>query len=118
MARKTASPGADKTPRRRPKARTSEARERELIALAMDQAEQQLRNGTASSQVIVHFLKLGSSRERIEQEMLEKKSENLDAKTDSIRASARIEELYGEAISAMREYNGLSDDGEDIRGLE
>lgn len=89
-----------------------------MIALAMDQAEKQLREGTASSQVIVHFLKLGSSRERIEQEMLNKKSENLDAKTDSIRASARIEELYGAAIAAMREYNGVTDDGEDIRGLD
>lgn len=99
-----------KKPRRRRRARTPEERENELIALSMDLAEEQLRNGTASSAVIAHFLKLGSTREREELNMLRRKSENLEAKTESIRQSGRIEELYNEAMAAMKEYKGIGSD--------
>jgi hypothetical protein len=69
-------------------------------------AEQQILAGTASSQVITHYLKLGSSREKLEQERLEKENELLDARREALAAQGRIEELYGEALNAMRLYSG------------
>lgn len=91
---------------------TPEARENQLIYLATDLAEQQLRDGTASSQVITHYLKLGTTKERIEKEILEKQKELITAKTEALQSAKRIEELYANAISAMRRYsgNGESDD--------
>lgn len=86
--------------------RTPEARENQMIALAINLAEKQLRDGTASSQVITHYLKLGSCRAKIEQEMLERQNELLAAKTDALRSAARVEELYSEALDAMRSYSG------------
>lgn len=85
---------------------TPEARENQLIYLATDLAEKQLKDGTASSQVITHYLKLGSTKERIEKEILEKQKELIAAKTESLQSSKRIEELYSKAIAAMRRYNG------------
>lgn len=92
--------------KRLPPATTPEARENQLISLAVDLAETQLSNGTASSQVITHFLKLGSSRDRIERENLKEKNKLLKAQTESIRSEKRVEELYEEALSAMRSYSG------------
>lgn len=83
-----------------------EVRENQLISLAVDLAEKQLREGTASSQVITHYLKLGSTKEKIEKEILEKQKELLEAKTQSIQSAARVEELYSEALNAMRRYSG------------
>lgn len=94
---------------------TPEARENQLIYLATDLAEQQLKDGTASSQVITHYLKLGTTKERIEKEILEKQKELITAKTEALQSAKRIEELYAEAISAMRKYSGHgeSDDEEE-----
>lgn len=92
--------------KRMPPATTPEARENQLISLAVDLAEKQLSNGTASSQVITHFLKLGSSRDRIERENLKEKNKLLKAQTESIRSEKRVEELYEEALNAMRSYSG------------
>lgn len=89
---------------------TPEARENQLIYLATDLAEQQLRDGTASSQVITHYLKLGSTKERIEKEILEKQKELITAKTESLQSAKRIEELYTNAIAAMRRYSGHGGD--------
>ena len=85
---------------------TPEARENQMIALAIDLAEKQLMEGTASSQVITHYLKLGSTKERLEKEMMEKQKELIEAKTKNLQSAERIEELYKEAMNAMREYNG------------
>lgn len=85
-------------------ATTPEARENQLIALAVDLAEKQLLEGTASSQVITHYLKLGSSKERIEREILEKQKELIAAKTEALQSAKRIEELYDDAIKAMKSY--------------
>ena len=85
---------------------TPEAQEQINIALAVKQAEEQLRNGTAPTQVIVHYLKLASSRELLEQESIRKKNEMMEAKTEAIKADKRQEELYAQAIEAMRVYNG------------
>ena len=88
-------------------ARTPEARENQLIALAIDQAEKQLREGTASSQVITHFLKLGSSRERMEKELLEEKTQ---AKTEVLESGKRMTELFEQAMDALRGYRGDTDE--------
>lgn len=91
-----------------------EDRENQLIALAVDLAEKQLAEGTASSQVITHYLKLGSTKERIEKEILEKQKELIQAKTDALHSAKRVEELYANALSAMRIYHGEeSSDPED-----
>ena len=85
---------------------TPEARENQLISLAVDLAEKQLREGTASSQVITHYLKLGSTKEKLEKEILEKQKELIEAKTQSLQSAKRIEELYENALEAMRRYSG------------
>ena len=108
---------ADKKRRGRP-ATTPIERENQLISLASDLAERQLTNGTASSQVITHFLKLASTRERLEQEKLQRENLLLAAKVDAINSSRRIEELYETALNAMRQYSGqpleyLGDDEDD-----
>jgi hypothetical protein len=77
-----------------------------MVSLATDLAEQQIREGTASSQVITHFLKLGSTRERLEQERLEHENELTQVKIEAIESQKRVEELYMEALTAMRTYAG------------
>jgi len=90
----------------RPPATTPESRENQLIAAAVDLAEQQIRTGKASSQVITHYLKLGTTRERLEQDKLRGENELLKAKVESLSSSARIEQLYKDALTAMRTYAG------------
>jgi hypothetical protein len=101
--------------RRRPPATTPEARENQMIALAVDLAEKQLLEGTASSQVISHYLKLGSTKEKLEKEILEKQKELITAKTEAIQSGKRVEELYKNALDAMRSYSGRggTDENED-----
>ena len=91
-------------------ASTPEAREQQLIALAVDLAEEQLIEGTASSQVISHFLKLGSIRAQIEKELLEKQRDLAAAKAESIKSGARMEELYLNAVNAMKSYSGQEEE--------
>jgi hypothetical protein len=92
--------------RRRPPATTPEARENQLIALAVDLAEKQLSEGTASSQVISHYLRLGSTKERLEKEILQSQKILIQAKTESLQSAKKIEELYTNALDAMRTYSG------------
>ena len=94
---------------RRP-ARTPEGRENQLINLAVDLAEKQLTEGTASSQVMTHYLKLGSTREKLEREKLERENELLKVKVESLQSGKRIEEAYEAAIQAMRRYSGNYDE--------
>lgn len=89
--------------RRRP-ATTPEGRENQLVSAAIDLAERQIGDGTASAQVLTHYLKLGSTRERLEQERLRNENELLRAKVDQLASAARVEELYAEAIKAMSTY--------------
>mgnify|MGYP007012595742 CR=1 FL=1 len=89
---------------------TQEARETQLISLAMDLAEQRLRDGTASAQEITYYLRLGSQRDRLEREMLEEKNKLLNAKTEMIKSAERTEQLYAEAIKAFRIYEGEGDE--------
>lgn len=81
-----------------------ESRENQLINHAINLAEKQLIEGTASSQVIVHYLKLGTQRERIERDILAKQAKLITAKTDSIETAKTTEELYNKAIDAMKSY--------------
>ena len=89
---------------------TPEARENQLIALAVDLAAKQLQEGTASSQVITHYLKLGSTKERLEKEKLEAENQLLKAKTEQLQSMKKQEELFEEAIKAMRRYSGNGSD--------
>lgn len=115
MPRKKISAGEAEPPRTLRPAITEEGRENQLIALAIDQAEKQLLEGTASSQVLVHFLKLATTKERLEKEIMEKQKELLVAKTEAIQASKASEEMYAKAIAAMRKYSGHGDESyEDI----
>ena len=105
MRRGKESPSGEVPTRRKP-ASTPDARESQMIELADQLAERQLREGTASAQVITHYLKLGSSRERLEQGKLVLETELVKAKTEAIAGQARQEELFAEAIKAMRAYQG------------
>lgn len=101
---------ASKEPRKsrkvRQPARTPEARENQLILMATELAEEQLANGTASSQVITHYLKLGTTREALEQQKLARENELLKAKAEHIQSAKRVEEMYEEALKAMKNYSG------------
>ena len=94
-------------------ATTPEGRENQLISLAMDLAEKQLVEGTASAQVISHYLKLGSTRELMEQERLLRENELLTAKVENLASNKRVEELYEEALRAMRDYSGQYEESYD-----
>lgn len=95
---------------------TPEARENQLISLAVDLAEERLLNGTASSQMIVHFLKLGSTKERLEKEILQEQKDLIKAKTKNIQSAEHSEELYRDALNAFRGYSGQGaiEDVEDL----
>lgn len=97
-------------PKKRPPAMTPEARENQLIAAAVDLAEQQLRDGTASPSVITHFLKLASTKQQLEVEKLKSETEFLRAKAEAVQSNQRAEELYTEAIAAMKRYSGIDED--------
>jgi hypothetical protein len=92
---------------RRRAATTPEQREMQLANAAYDLAEEQIENGTASSQVITHFLKAGSMRERLEQEKMRHEVELMEVKKEHMAGQQRIEELFSDAINAFRGYAGL-----------
>lgn len=96
--------------RRMRPATTAEGRENQMCALAIDLAEKQLREGTASSQVITHYLKVASTKDKLEKEILLKQIELLKAKTEALQSSQRVEELYANAIDAMKDYSGHNTD--------
>lgn len=97
-------------PKKRPPGKTPEAIENYLISLAMSLVESRLLKGTASSQETTHFLKLGSSKERVEKEILEKQKDFLTAKTESLQSAKTSEKLYKDAIAAFRSYSGMGED--------
>lgn len=105
-------------PSRRRTATTPEGRESQMISLAERLAEEQLQDGSASAQVITHYLKLGSTRERLEQQRLVGEVELQKAKIESMASHQRMEELYAKAINAMRSYGGNNteepEDEEDV----
>lgn len=117
MAAKRNSASEDPMPQRRSRpATTLDAREQQLVAKAVDLAEKQIEDGTASAQVITHFLRLGTTRERLEQEKLRRENLLLEGRTEQLASQGRIEELYKSALNSMRDYGGhdpLPDDDDD-----
>ena len=111
MSKKNVKESSEPIKKMRP-ALTPEARENQLISLAVDLAERQLLEGTASSQVITHYLKLGSTKERLEKEKLIEENKLLRAKTENLQSMKRVEELYTEALNAMRNYAGQGESDE------
>lgn len=101
------------TKRRRPPALSPEAREDQLVAAAIDLAEEKLLDGTASTQLICHYLKLGTEKSKLEAEKLRHENQLLEAKTDAIKSAQRSEEVYAKALDAMRMYRGESSDDSD-----
>lgn len=91
-------------------ATSMEARENELISLAYDAAEKRIREGTATSQEIVHFLKLGSSTDRLQKELMESEMKLKDARIQSLESADHLEKIYSDAIEAMKRYSGHEDD--------
>jgi hypothetical protein len=99
---------------RRPPGTTPEARENQLILAAVDAAEKQILAGTASSQVITHYLKLGSTRERLEQERLRNENDLLRVKVEQLAEQKNMGELYEKALNAMKSYSGQEVVDEDV----
>ena len=92
---------------------TPEGREKQLISLAIDLAEKQMRDGTASAQVITHYLKASSERDRLEQSLINKKMTLIDSQIEAIQSTKKTEELYRNALTAMRNYAGNDPDDSD-----
>jgi len=99
--------------KKRPKApaKTQDANEKQLVHLATKLAEKKMRDGTATSQMIIHYLKMGSVSEELAREKVRNENKLLKAKADALASQKRIEELYSEALSAMREYSGKESNG-------
>lgn len=111
MAKVKVTSSSDSSKPMRP-ALTPEARENQMISLAVDLAERQLLDGTASSQVITHFLKLGTTKAQLEKEKLRSENRLLDAKRDAIKSQEDRKEIYEKALKAMRNYSGNGDPDE------
>lgn len=93
---------------------TSEAREQQLISLAVDCVEERMRTGKASAQEYVHFLKLASTKQQLELEKIRHENELLVAKKEALETSKRTEEMYTKAIEAMRSYAGVIDEQDEV----
>ena len=98
-----------RTTTKRRAAMSPEARENQMISLAVDVAEKQMLEGTASSQVITHFLKLGSRKEQLEREKLENENELLRTRIKALESSEKSEEMYAKVLRAIKEYSGRED---------
>lgn len=109
MAKVKASSSSDSSRKMRP-ALTPEARENQLISLAIDLVEKRLIDGSASSQETTHFLKLATTKAKLEKEILEKQKELITAKTETLQSQKRSEEMFSEAIKALKDYRGQDDD--------
>lgn len=99
---------------RTPPATTPEGREQQLVALAMDASEERILNKTASAQELVYLMKAGSPNAKLERQILQLQAELLVAKTEALQSQKRVEELYSDALKAMRAYSG-ADSNEDNR---
>lgn len=99
-------------------AMTPEDREDELILLATNLAEQRLRDGTASNQLIAEIMRMGTTKERLQKEKLRRENEMLRAKTEAIEAQKHTDEMYQKALDAMRSYAGLGSFGNEFDEYE
>lgn len=96
--------------RKDPPAVTIEARENQMVALAVDEAENRIRSGKASDSLLIHYLKLGTTKNQLEKTKLEAEAELARAKVASIQQQAKTEEMYAEAVKAMRIYTGQGEE--------
>lgn len=113
MAKRVVIKASDNRPNiKSPPVTSDEAREQQLVALAFDLVEQRLRDGTASAQETVHFLKLGSSKEKLERQIREEEKKLVVAKTSAIEAEKDLKVLTEEAIKAIKVYNGQLEEDE------
>lgn len=96
-------------PRSTRPASNPESRENQLVSLAVDLAEKQLREGTASSQVITHYLKLGTTMSRLEREKMKLENNLLEAKANALKSAERLEAVYADALASMKIYSGNGD---------
>jgi len=112
----TKTPGSDKATsvkqlkNRLAPGKTIESRENQIILMAYDLVEERIRKGTATSQEVTHFLKMGSSQAQLEKAKLENENKLLEAKTEALESQKKIEELYAEAIRSMAIYQGRGDE--------
>lgn len=107
------SPQKDSDPvKRRRRVTTTEARERQLIAAAYDEAEKRIAAGKSSDSLLVHFLKLTTEREKLEKDSLRRKNELLKAQVENLASQARSEEVYADALRAMKAYSGQTEQEE------
>jgi hypothetical protein len=113
IERQEEKPKAQRIKRRQAPARTIESREHQIARLAYDLVEEKIRKKTASSQELIYFLKMGSSKDRIERLKLEHETDLLKAKTEAIESQKKIEELYADAIRSMALYQGREVDDEE-----
>lgn len=104
---------ADELPKSLPPTLTVEGRENQLIAAAYDLAEKRILEGTASSQELTYFLKMGSSKTKLENEKLKEEVTHLRAKTSALEAQISNEALLDKALKAFRSYRGEDEDEED-----
>lgn len=98
-----------KTPHRMRPGLSPEADENQLIALSVEAAKKMLLEGKAPTSIVLHYLKLGTSRERLEREIMEKEMELKDAKIQALESQAKVEQLYADAMRAMQRYSGYSE---------
>lgn len=115
MGRQKSQPSSSST-RDFPPAITPEEKDNQMISLATDLVERRLREGTASSQEIVYYLKLGSQKEKLEKQILERQRDLMEAKTASLQSAQRIEALFDEAMKMFKVYSG-TEDGEDTKNI-
>lgn len=115
MPKVKSQPSSEPKKKMRP-ALSPEAEQAQMIALAMDCARQQLMDGTASSQVITHFLKLGTEKEKLELERLRNENKLTQAKTEEIEDRKEMKAIYADAIAAMKRYQGRDDEVDDFDG--
>lgn len=89
-----------------------QAREEQIAGYALDCAERQIREGTASPSVLVHFLRATSTKEALERQLLEQQNELLRVKRESAELQMQSESKYNEALQAFRGYSGTSEEPE------
>lgn len=100
--------------RKQTPARTPEARENQLINLAVKETERRLRDGTVSSQILTVLLKLATTRAQLELEKLRSDIALQRAKEQEIEDKASNSDLYAQALAAFRSYKGDMDEEEDF----
>lgn len=95
-------------PKKQEPAKTVEGRENQLINLAVNLAEEKLKNGTASSQIICTLLNLATTKARLELEKIRSDVQVAEARVKQIQDQETSKDLYAQALQAFRSYQGAS----------